>query len=398
MTASDRRNILAVLGTGALLFSAALSLGRAGEKAAPPPPSAPQAAWGANGRIEPAGEERQLRFPTAGRIARVAVEEGQTVKAGDVLAELENSEEKAALAQAEADAARAQAELDKLENGARAEEKAVADAEVLLSKRELDRVEKGARTEEKDLAAAHAAVRKAEAAAAGRVADRVRKLREGETKAASQEELDAAEDRLAVARAAEAEAKSNWGLVAAPAREEDLEISRARAKLAEEHAALVKAKARAEDLAAGRAALAAAKAGQAAAAARLEKTLLKSPIDGTVLKVFQRAGEAASPISETAVAAVGDVSKLMVRAEIDEVDVLRVRQGQVVRADATGLGELRMTGKVVRVGLTMGRKRLISNDPREKVDTKVLEALVELDGKPNLPVGYRVTVKCEGER
>jgi HlyD family secretion protein len=92
------------------------------------------------------------------------------------------------------------------------------------------------------------------------------------------------------------------------------------------------------------------------------------------------------------------MTKLMVRAEIDEVAVLRVRAGQVVGADATGVGGAHMTGKVVRVGLIMGRKRLVSNDPREKVDTKVLEVLVELDGKPNLPVGYRVTVKCEGDR
>jgi HlyD family secretion protein len=351
----------------------------------------------ASGRVEPLGEERQLRFAATGCLARLTVEEGQTVKAGQVLAELENSEEKALLAQAEADLARAQALLARSEAGARAEERAVAEGEVALAAAELRRVEAAARGEEKDQAAALVGLRAAETAAARRVAERVRRLREGGHHAASQEELEAAEDGLAIAVAAEKEAGSRLALVAAAARGEDLAVAQARLKLAEARAVLTKASARAEDLAAARAERDAAAARRAAAEARLNRTILKSPVDGTVLKTYLQAGAAAAPVGDVPVMTVGTLSHLMVRAEVDELDVAKVRPGQLVRVEARGYGKQRFTGKVVRISPTMGRKRLFSEDPRERTDTKVMEVLIDLDGKPVLPVGYRIEVYFLGE-
>ncbi|HOX05781.1 MAG TPA: HlyD family efflux transporter periplasmic adaptor subunit [Planctomycetota bacterium] len=345
----------------------------------------------ASGRVEPLGEERQLQFPVPGRIAKVAVEDGQQVKAGDVVAELENGDEKAAVELAAAEAAKAQAALERVEAGARAEERTVADADAQLAGRELKRTESASGRDE-ELAAARTALRKAEVAEAERRVARLRKLREGETKAASQEELEGAEDRLAVARAAEAEARAAHALVAGAAREEIVEVAKARARLADERAALVKAKARAEDLAAARAALEAAKAAKAAAEARLEKTVLRAPSAGTVLKIFRRQGELAGPGSVLPVATLGDLSKLLVRAEVDENDIAKVRPGQAVSAQATGLAGQRLTGKVIRISRTMGRKRLFSEAPSERIDTKVMEVLVELDGQPAVPVGYRLDV------
>ena len=40
----------------------------------------------------------------------------------------------------------------------------------------------------------------------------------------------------------------------------------------------------------------------------------------------------------------------------------------------------------------MGRRNLVSDNPAQKQDTKVLEALIELSGQPQLPVGLRVDV------
>lgn len=347
-------------------------------------------ALSASGRAEPVGEERRLQFSVPGRIAKLAADDGRDVKAGEVLAELDNSEEKAALAEAEAGVKRAEAALERLEKGARAEECAVADAEVAVAAGELARIEKGSRKEDKDLAAAGVELRKAETVAAERVAARVKKLREGDAKAASQEELESAEDRLAVARSAEAEAKARHTLVAAPAREEDVSVAKARVKLAEDRAALTKAKARAEDIASARAAVDSAKAAVALAQARLEKTLLRAPIDGTVLKVHRRSGEVTAPGAELPVVTMGDLSKIMVRAEVDETDIAKLRVGQAVSAQASCLPGTRLSGKVVMISKSMGRKRLFSDSPREKIDTKVLEVLVELDGKPGVPVGYRL--------
>jgi HlyD family secretion protein len=63
-------------------------------------------------------------------------------------------------------------------------------------------------------------------------------------------------------------------------------------------------------------------------------------------------------------------------------------QRAYVTADA--YGQQRFWRKVSRVGSMMGRKRLKSDDPAERIDTKAIEVLVELDGSPVLPIGLRV--------
>jgi HlyD family secretion protein len=45
---------------------------------------------------------------------------------------------------------------------------------------------------------------------------------------------------------------------------------------------------------------------------------------------------------------------------------------------------------VVRIGQVLGRKNFRTNEPSERVDTKILEVLIELEARPQLPVGLRV--------
>jgi hypothetical protein len=59
-----------------------------------------------------------------------------------------------------------------------------------------------------------------------------------------------------------------------------------------------------------------------------------------------------------------------------------------VTADA--YGKQRFTGHVIRVGNELGRKNIRTDEPTEKVDTKILETLVQLDPCIQLPVGLRV--------
>ncbi|MCB1770005.1 MAG: biotin/lipoyl-binding protein, partial [Candidatus Competibacteraceae bacterium] len=66
--------------------------------------------------------EVELAFRQPGRLLRMAVDEGATVKAGDVVAELDAQPYRDALAAAEAEVQRAQAELDKLQHGNRPQE------------------------------------------------------------------------------------------------------------------------------------------------------------------------------------------------------------------------------------------------------------------------------------
>ena len=67
-----------------------------------------------------------------------------------------------------------------------------------------------------------------------------------------------------------------------------------------------------------------------------------------------------------------------------------MRVGQTAYITAEAYGERRFTGKVIRLGEILGRKNIRTDEPRERVDTKILETLVELDPGANLPIGLRV--------
>ncbi len=155
--------------------------------------------------------------------------------------------------------------------------------------------------------------------------------------------------------------------------------------------ALISAPPRPEDVAIATANLAAAKAQVADLDAKIEKTRMRSPINGIVLKRYKEPGETVSELPPTLVAIVGDVSQLRVRAEIDEADIAGVHVGQHVTVTADAFGQRRFSGTVVKIGSRLGPKYIRTDAPGERFDTKVLEAMVALDGHPPLPMGLRVT-------
>src|SRR5690606_33642265 len=89
--------------------------------AAPDAPSAALPSVSAEGYVMPA-RYALLSFAASNTVAAVHVAEGDWVEAGATLITLENSAQRAGLAQAEANLAQAQANLDRLQAGARAEE------------------------------------------------------------------------------------------------------------------------------------------------------------------------------------------------------------------------------------------------------------------------------------
>ena len=85
-------------------------------------------------------------------------------------------------------------------------------------------------------------------------------------------------------------------------------------------------------------------------------------------------------------------------ADIDELDIARVRVGQTVDVRSDAFAGRSFPGKVIHVSQRMGRRNLSSGDPAEKQDSKILEALILLEGHPDLPVGLRVDVFIETTR
>lgn len=335
------RGALAAAGLATVVVSVVVMGAGAGD-----PAPAQAAASGSNdtsgrvvapGRVEPVSEEIEIGVEVPGRIAALHAEEGETVRRGQLLAELENRDYRAQVALAEAQLADARAVLARIRNGSRAEE-----------------------------------LREAQAAVAQAVAVEAQAVRESARRdALARDGVIAREEQDRAAR--------------------DVEVARARLRELGERLAIVEAGPRIEDRRRAEAAVAAAEASLLEARARLDKTRIVSPLDGTILRRRLRVGESVTPeIPGPALYTVADVSTLRVRVDVDENDVGAIALGQRAFVTAVAFGDRRFEGRVIRIGRVLGRKNFRTDEPRERVDTKILETLVELDPGADLPVGLRV--------
>src|SRR5262249_9075363 len=248
----------------------------------------------------------------------------------------------------------------------------VASAEAALRLREADarRAHNGAREQERRDAAA--TLREAEAILDNANVD-VRRRRDLFKEAViSRSELDKAEEQIGVAQARVDSARERLWLLEAGSREEDL--ARADADVALARATLDEAR------------------------AVLDKTFIRSPIDGVVLRKHRRVGESVSTQFESPIVTIADRSRVRVRVDVDETDVARLHFGQAAYVTADAFGDRRFAGHVVRVGQVLGRKTVRTDEPTERVDTKILETLVELEGGAELPIGLRVQAFIGAER
>jgi multidrug resistance efflux pump len=197
---------------------------------------------------------------------------------------------------------------------------------------------------------------------------------------------------------AEAERYEKLGTAGVVSREEmerhsrEYEVAKANYQEAVEHQSLVDDKAREEDQALGEANLQLARAQLEQARALYQKTLIKSPIDGLVLRKHHRSGESVSNSSTVPdpILTVGNTKALRVRIDVDETEVSKIRCGQKAYVTADAYGDRKFWGHVVHVAEQLGHKNIRTDEPTERVDTKILETLVELDPGAELPVGLRV--------
>ena len=334
------RTILLV-GLAAFLLTASLVLAskRGSEKTAmsAPAQTAPELIAGP-GRVEPSSEDIKIGSELSGRLKTVNVEEGDAIRRGQVLAELENADYRAQVESARANVIAKQAVLRKVINGARRQER----DEAWSSVNEAKAVMENSNSELN---------RRQQLFSAGVV---------------SREELERYAREADVARAKYDAAVQQHALVDDHAREEDRAFAEADLELAR---------------------------GQLAEAdARYQKTFIRSPLDGAVLRKHHRSGESVSNSSTVPdpILTIGDRRVLRVRVDVDEADVSRVRVGQKAYVTADAFGKQKFWGQVVRVGQQLGPKNVRTDEPTEKVDTKILETLVELDANSKLPDGLRV--------
>ncbi|MBN2429662.1 MAG: efflux RND transporter periplasmic adaptor subunit [Deltaproteobacteria bacterium] len=102
-----------------------------------------------------------------------------------------------------------------------------------------------------------------------------------------------------------------------------------------------------------RASLVSARANLEKARTNLNNTVIRSPIDGTIIKRSVDAGQtvAASLNTPTLFIIAKDLSRMQIEADVDETDIGRIRQGQEVRFSVQAYPEEAFSGRVRQVRL-----------------------------------------------
>lgn len=302
------------------------------------PSDDPDVLFSAPGVTEPSSRTIQVFSELPGTIGKMYVQSGDAITQGQLLFELVNDTQAAEVKRWEAAVTRSRAELTKLESWERPEDRQVArgqwdEAQALLERSEFEQ----RRTEALIVSAA-----------------------------VSDKEINDTRSDVVVARARAAVAKARYDRSqAGPSAEE---VALARAQVAEAESQLETTR------------------------CMLEKTRIRSLIDGIVIYRFREPGESVFPNVPAPVISIGNRDVLHIRADVDELDFGKVEIGQRVFATCDAFEGRRFHGRVTEIAQTLGRKNFRTDRPTERADTKILEVVIALDDGRDLPVELQMSV------
>jgi multidrug resistance efflux pump len=128
---------------------------------------------------------------------------------------------------------------------------------------------------------------------------------------------------------------------------------------------------------------------------RLRETKLQAPFDGTVLKLVKREGEGVRSMEPETVVLFGDMSRVRIRAEMDERFVQRLEVGQTATVYGCNLAGKSYHGRIACRELIMGKKTVFTRASSERKDLDVLQVLIDMGPDFTAPAGLQVDVKIE---
>jgi HlyD family secretion protein len=127
------------------------------------------------------------------------------------------------------------------------------------------------------------------------------------------------------------------------------------------------------------------------ARATMEDLILRSPVDGIVYKLDVRLGETIVP-DDRARIIVGP-AELNVRLFVESFWIGRIERDASLDVFDMETNEPVGAGRIVSLSRYLGAKRLRTEDPFERLDTKYQEVIVSLEPKrENIPIGLPVYV------
>jgi len=309
----------------------------------------------ASGQVE--ATDVSVAAQVGGRLLELRVDEGDRVRAGDLIARLDTADAELALRRARAERAQADAQLRLLLAGSRPED--IRQAEAQAAGADAD-----ARAAEADLAASAADVDRFEALLA--------------SSSGSRKQRDDAVTRRNVAR-------------------ERLQAARDRVRAAHESVVRLRAGARREDVDAARAHVAAAEAQIATLEKAVADATVTSPLSGIVTEKLADAGELIQP--RTPLVIVTDLDHAWANVYVDEPMVPRLRLGQsaTVFTDAGGRG-IAGTVSYIAAKAEFTPRNVQTAEDRSKLVYRVKVSVDNASGvlKPGMPVEAEIPFSGPG--
>lgn len=279
-------------------------------------------------------------------VDQVFVKGGAKVKKGEPLFKLEDQDLQADLKTRQVALEIAQAQLQKLEALPRPEDVAIADA--VLKKAEIEKEE--ARIQY----------------------DAIQGLET--SKALSLQEINRRKFNYEQASAQLEQAKSNYNKIKEGTWKPDLEIAKLETLQAKSHIQQIDAE--------------------------IERTIVRSPIDGVVLQVNVHEGELPSAVaSKGALMIIGDTDELYLKVSINQFEAPYFSQKAPAIAFLRGNARIKFDLQFVRLEPYLVNKQNLTNDITEKVDTKVLQVIyhIQREDHHTIFVGQQMDVYIEAE-
>ncbi|MBG0743556.1 MAG: ABC exporter membrane fusion protein [Cylindrospermopsis raciborskii KL1] len=313
------------------------------------------------GRLEPQGEIIRLSASNSLgggiRIAKLLVKKGDKIRQGQLIAFLDSySLNLAALEKAKRQVEVAKANLEKVEAGAK-------QGDIYAQKATIGRLEAELRGETSAQKAIIARLQ-AELNNAQRENQRYEDLYENGAVSASNAESkrlrrDTLQQQINEAKAALNRTQQTL----------QKQLNEAQARLN----SIVEI--RPTDLQLAKADLASAKASVTQVQAELDLSIIRSPIDGQVLKINAWPGEI---ISSQGIAELGRTQQMYVVAEIYETDVKKVKLGQSVDITADAFPG-KIQGTVTDIGLQVNQQNIFNNHPGADTDNKIVDVKIRIN-------------------
>lgn len=132
--------------------------------------------------------------------------------------------------------------------------------------------------------------------------------------------------------------------------------------------------------------------------ADIERTIIRSPIDGKVLQIKIHEGESPSLGSQTPLMIVGNIDEMYLKVSINQFDAPYFRSNAPAVAFLRGDARVEFPLEFVRLEPFLVNKQNLTHDITEKVDTRVLQVIYLIkNSDQNIFVGQQMDVFIESE-